>query len=110
MANKELVQELTQGEFSKVLAKEKDRLVVVDFFAEWCMPCLMMSPIIESAAKKYSRVKFCKINTDDAGELSQKHGISSIPCIIFFKAGKEIARIIGAVSEDELEQKINEIV
>ena len=114
MIAKENVRELTSGEFSSLLNKEKDKLVLVDFYAEWCMPCLMMAPILESMASQYAgsdkkdKVIFTKINVDESRELSQKYNISSIPCLIFFKQGQEIDKIIGAVSEEQIQEKINE--
>lgn len=102
---KEKVLELTQSSFQELMKKERG-LVIVDFFAEWCMPCVMMAPVLERLAEKNSKVKFAKINVDDARELADKYEISSIPCIIFFKDGKEIDRITGAVQEDILEDKI----
>jgi thioredoxin 1 len=108
MARKELVQELTQKEFPSVVNDKKNKLVIVDFFAEWCFPCTMMAPIFERFAEKNSEVKFAKINVDDASDLSDQYEISSIPCIIFFKDGKEVDRIVGSVSEDILEEKISD--
>jgi len=106
MIAKEIVAELSSNEFSDIIKDKKFPLVVVDFYAEWCMPCLMMAPVLEAVAEKNKKARFCKINTEDAEELSAKYSISSIPCIIIFKNGKEIDRVIGAVSEDELESRI----
>lgn len=112
MTTKEIVQEITERGFLDILKDKKIRLLVVDFYAEWCMPCTMMAPIIESAAEKYSGrgIKFAKINVEDAPQLSEKYEISSIPCIIFFKDGKEIDRIKGSINEDELEEKLKSYV
>ena len=88
--------ELTEEEFNEIISNGH-KLVVVDFFAEWCMPCVMMSPIIEELAESITmkEVKFVKINTDDNPHLSQKYKISSIPCLVIFKKGKEVGRIVG---------------
>jgi thioredoxin 1 len=106
--NKEKVVELTQGEFSKTINDKKFPLVIVDFFAEWCFPCTMMAPVFERFAEKNTNVKFAKINVDDAPDLANEYEVSSIPCIIFFKDGEEVDRVIGGVSEDILEEKISD--
>jgi thioredoxin 1 len=110
MVKKEVVFELTQNEFSKVINDKKTPLVIIDFFATWCFPCTMMAPVFDRLAEKYSKVKFAKIDVDDAGEIANQYEISSIPCIVFFKEGKEVDRIVGGVSEDILEEKISDYI
>ena len=104
-----MVKEITNQDFSKLLEENKDKLTVVDFFAEWCMPCVMMGPVFEQVSQANDDVEFAKVNIEDANELAQKNNVSSIPCLIFFKDGKEIDRIVGAVQEDALTEKINEL-
>ena len=106
VAKNDSAMEISEQEFSEII-NNSHKLVVVDFFAEWCMPCLMLSPIIEDLAEKMKEVKFVKINTDDNQKISKKYGISSIPCLIVFKDGKEVERLIGAQDGDALEEKIN---
>ena len=110
MAKKEMVLELKESDFSKIINDKKDNLVIVDFFAEWCMPCIMMAPIIERLAKKNPKVRFCKINVDDAGKLATEYEISSIPCIVFFKDGKEVDRVVATVNEYILDEKIKDYI
>lgn len=105
---KENVHNIKEEEFSKIIADKKPKLIIVDFFAEWCMPCVTMGPIIEKLAEKNKDVKFCKINVDDAPKLSQEYEISSIPCIVFFQDGKEVDRLIGARSEQDLQEEIRD--
>ena len=99
------VTEITEEEFDSIV-NNGHKLVVVDFFADWCMPCLMLGPIIEDLAEKLEEVKFVKINVDDNQLISSQFKITSIPCLVFFKDGKEIDRIFGTMPEDELEEKI----
>jgi thioredoxin len=108
MVKKEFVMELTESEFSKVIKDKKAPLVIVDFFAEWCMPCVMMGPVFERLAEKHPSVKFCKINVDDASKVSMEYEVSSIPCIIFFKDGEEVDRVTGGVSDYTLNEKIKD--
>lgn len=97
--------EITNEEFNEII-NNSHKIVVVDFWAEWCMPCLMMTPIIEDLAEAMRDVKFTKINVEDNKQLSEKYKISSIPCLIVFKEGKEVDRIIGAHSADVIENRI----
>lgn len=105
---KDQVQEITQNEFSKIIKDKKMNLAIIDFFAEWCMPCVMMGPVFQRLSEKYKQVKFAKINVDDAGKLAEEYEISSIPCIVFFKDGEEVDRVTGSISEDLLSEKISD--
>ena len=98
------VPELTNGEFENFTKKG---LVLIDFFAEWCMPCLMMAPVLEGLSERFKgEIKIGKVNIEDNQLLSEKFSISSIPCMILFKNRKEIERFVGAMSDDELERKL----
>ncbi len=97
--------EATEEEFKEII-NNSHKLVVVDFYGDWCMPCLMLAPIIEDLAENMKEVKFAKINIDDNQELAAKYSVSSIPCLIIFKNGKEVDRIIGVHSQDSIEAKI----
>lgn len=82
--------------------------VLVDFWAEWCGPCRMVSPIIEELANEYEgKVKVGKINVDEEGELAQQFRIMSIPTIALFKDGKMADKIVGARPKTEFEDFIN---
>ena len=97
--------EVTNEEFDELI-NNSHKLVVVDFFAEWCMPCLMIAPIVEELAKEMKDVKFVKINLDDNQELAGKYNVKSIPCLVIFKDGKAVDRIIGAQPRENIEKKI----
>ncbi|WP_213358121.1 thioredoxin [Chlamydiifrater phoenicopteri] len=70
-------------------------LVLVDFFAEWCGPCRMLTPIIEEIAKEIPGVSIGKVNIDESSKIAGSLGISSIPTLILFKDGKEVERVVG---------------
>ena len=106
MIKKEQVTELTPREFLEVIKDKKNNLVIADFYTEWCMHCLMMEPVIESIAERNKDIKFVKINVEEAQNLSIQYQISTIPCIIFFKDGKEIGRVENNVNEARIEEKI----
>lgn len=83
--------------------------VLVDFWAEWCGPCRMMTPVIESVAQKFAgRAKIVKINVDDNQSVTQRFGIKGIPTMIVFKDGKEAERIVGATNEAAVSRIIEE--
>ncbi len=91
--------------FDEVISKNEN--VVVDFWAEWCMPCRMISPIIEELAKEYSgRVVFAKLNTDENPSLAGRFGITGIPTLMFFKNGRAVDKIVGALPKAELKRWI----
>lgn len=100
----------TTGNFEKEVL-ESDVPVLVDFFAEWCGPCKMMGPVVESMAEKFDgQVKIGKLNVDDDGEIAQKYRVASIPTFIFFKGGQAVATHVGAMSAGDLEAKIRQML
>ena len=105
MVNTNTDLEITEEEFNHII-NNSHKLVVVDFFAEWCMPCLMLAPIIEELSVSMQEVKFVKINTEDNEKLAKSNNITSIPCLVVFKEGKEVGRLIGSHSQDVIENKI----
>ncbi len=83
----------------------KHRNVVVDFWAEWCMPCRMISPIIEELAREFAgKVVFAKLNTDENPAIAGRYGITGIPTLIFFKNGKPASNVVGALPKAELKR------
>ncbi|MGQ9705652.1 MAG: thioredoxin [bacterium] len=86
---------------NEVIKSEKP--VLVDFWAEWCGPCKMVSPVIESIAKEYQgRLKVCKLNVDENPTTATTYRITGIPSLIFFKDGKVADMLIGAVPKEEI--------
>ena len=76
---------------------------IVDFWAIWCGPCKMLSPIFEEISNEYDNIKFCKLNVDyDKNNICKKYGVMSIPTIIIFKNGKEIKRNVGFINKEQL--------
>ncbi len=83
--------------------------VLVDFFADWCMPCVMMSPIIDEVAENLDgKVKFAKINIDENNKLAQKFKVFSIPNFVLFKDGEVKERFVGAMPAEDFEERIRE--
>ena len=82
--------------------------VLVDFWAEWCGPCRLMSPILDEIAPGYQgRLKIGKLNVDENQDAPTKFGVMNIPTMILFKNGKEAERIVGAMSKADLQKKLD---
>ncbi len=84
---------------------------VVDFWAPWCGPCRQVAPMIERLAEEYEgQVKVAKVNVDDAASVPGQYGIMSIPTIMLFKDGEPMETMVGVPNEEELKEKLNELL
>lgn len=100
--------ELTQSNFDSEVASG---VVLVDFWAPWCNPCKMLSPIIDKLAVEYEgKAKICKVNSDEEGDLSAKFGIRSIPTLFFMKDGEIKDQITGVQPEQVIRQKLDALL
>jgi len=82
--------------------------VFVDFWAQWCGPCRMVSPVVEELASEYDgKVKFVKVNVDDANEIASKYNVFSIPTLALFNKGEVIGQQVGAASKDSYKNMID---
>lgn len=92
---------LTNDNFeAEVTSCEKP--VIIDFWAEWCGPCRMMSPIVDEIAEEHDEFKVCKCNVDEAGELANKFKVTAIPTIVMIKNGELTATSVGYKPKEEL--------
>lgn len=101
--------EITDATLEEVLAT--DKLVVVDFWAEWCGPCKMIGPIIEQIGEEYKdKVVVGKVDVDNNDEATSKYGIRNIPTVLFIKNGKVVDKVVGAGAKTLFTEKIDKLI
>ena len=102
--------DVTEKNFSEEVLKS-EMPVLVDFWAPWCGPCKMLTPIIEELIAEYDgRVKICKLNTDENMSLSSKFQITSIPCLILFKGGSPVHKIVGFKPKNDIKKVLDDAI
>ena len=104
------VMELNADGFEKEVINS-ELPVLVDCWAPWCQPCLMVGPIVEEIAVEYQgKVKFYKLNVDECRDIAVRYGIMSIPTLLIFKGGKVVDQIIGAVPKEIISEKLDNVL
>jgi thioredoxin 1 len=99
-----------EDNFQKTVLQSKSP-VMVDFWAQWCTPCLATAPILEEVAKEYAgKIDFAKVDVDANSPLAVKYGIASIPTMIVFKGGQPVKQVIGYRSKKELQKILDEVL
>ena len=99
---------VTDAEFESTVL-QSDKPVILDFWAEWCQPCKMLSPTVEEIAGEYKdTVKVGKLNVDDNPNTATKYGIRGIPTLLFFKGGQVIQQLVGVKSKSEIKKIIDD--
>lgn len=101
---------LTDNNFKKEVL-ESDLPVLVDYWATWCAPCKMIAPILEELVKDYeARIKIGKLNVEENPRIASLYGIMSVPTLMFFKNGKVMEQVVGALNKTELKKKIESLI
>lgn len=100
-----MIQIVTEENFESFISQG---LVLVDFFAEWCGPCRMLTPVLESLSSEAPHVSIGKVNIDNSPQPAEKFGVSSIPTVILFKNGEEVDRVVGLRDKDHFVKLINQ--
>lgn len=98
------VKELTNSTFDQ--AVKDNKWMVIDFYATWCAPCSMLSPIVEKVSEEFEDVAFYKVDIDDNMELASNFHVVSIPTLLFFKDGEAMNEVVGYVPEDQLADEL----
>ena len=99
------IMKVTSANFEEEVLNS-DKTVLIDFYADWCGPCKMFSPIVESVAQENEDIKVVKIDVDNAQDLAMKYQVMSIPTTVIIKDGKEVNRVVGMVSKSDLVEMV----
>ena len=99
------IMKVTSANFEEEVLNS-DKTVLIDFYAEWCGPCKMFSPVVEAVASENEDIKVVKVNVDDAQDLAIKYQVMSIPTTVVIKEGKEVNRAVGMMSKSELVEMV----
>ncbi len=104
-----MVTEITQKNFNEIV--KSDKPVMVDFWASWCGPCQMVSPIIDRVAEEFDgKIEVGKVNVDNEGALAAEFAVVSIPTVMIFKDGKPVKKLVGAQSADDYADAVESIL
>ena len=100
---------LTSATFEEEVLKA-DKVVLVDFYADWCGPCKMMAPVLDEISdEEADAVKVCKINVDDAPDVARAYRVMSIPNMVLFKDGKPVNRFVGVTDKSDIVEAVKEL-
>ncbi len=104
------VANISKESWDKDVIQSQD-VIMVDFWAVWCSPCKMISPIVEELAKDYEgKAKFFKVNTDENPDLASRYKIRGIPTLMFFKKGQLVDQVVGVVPQTQLKAKLDSLL
>lgn len=103
-----MIHHIEESQINEEIVKNSHKLSIIDFFADWCMPCQMLTPVLNELDKKYKNLEVYKVNVDEAQNVAMTYNINSIPTMIFFKNGEEVERRVGLESIEKLSKIIDE--
>ncbi len=104
-----MVHELTDATFETEINGKTP--IIIDFWASWCGPCKMLAPVFEQVSKDFEgKLKFAKISTEDFPDVASEYNVTGIPCLVIFKGGEEVDRIVGFRPKEALKKDIQEVL
>ena len=103
-----MIHHIEESQINEEIVKNSHKLSTIDFFADWCMPRQMLTPVLNELDKKYKNLEVYKVNVDEAQNVAMTYNINSIPTMIFFKNGEEVERRVGLESIEKLSKIIDE--
>ena len=105
-----IIVHLTDASFDGDKLKDHEEAVVVDFWAEWCGPCKAIGPVLEDLAQEYAgRITIAKVNVDEHPGVAARFQVRSIPTLLFFKEGKVVDQVIGAIPKTKIKEKLDKV-
>lgn len=104
-----MIHHIEENSIREELVKNSDKVVLINFFADWCVPSQMLTPVLAEIDKKYPDVEIYKINVDEAPNTTITYGINSVPTTMFFKDGEEVERKVGLESIQKISQVIDSL-
>ena len=106
----EIVKIHSAEEFNQLKADFPDKILIIDFWAVWCSPCMMFAPVFEKIQKEqYQDFIFVKVNVDEVGSIAQEYRITGIPTPLFIKSDKIIHKVVGAVNEEYMRRVLEKL-
>ena len=107
---KEIIKVHSNEEFNNLLAEYPDKIIVIDFWAVWCGPCMAFAPVFEKLQQEFSgNFIFAKVNVDEIGSIAQRFGITGIPTTLFIKEEKVIQKVVGSMNYNGMKQIIDKL-
>jgi len=106
----EIIKIHSYDEFSKLVSDYSDNIIIIDFWAVWCGPCIAFAPVFEKLQQEFSReFIFIKVNVDENGSIAQRYGITGIPTTLFIKGGKVIQKVVGSMNYNGMKQILDKL-
>lgn len=105
-----MLHHIEESQINEEIIKNSHKLSIIDFYADWCIPCQMLTPVLQELDKKYSEIEVYKVNIDESQNSTISYGINSVPTLVFFKDGEEVERRVGLESLNNLSKIVEEFV
>ena len=103
-----MIHHIEESQINEEIIKNSHKLSIIDFFADWCVPCQILAPILNELDKKYKELEVYKVNIDEMQNAAMRFNINSVPTMIFFKDGEEVERRVGLESLENLSKIVEE--